>query len=92
MIQKILDELPTIINKENAIYTIKACISLTMALYISMSLNLDKPMWAMISTLFLQTRPETGFIIEKALLLIVVSFIGVFVGFLIVTFFCLFLY
>lgn len=81
MIQKILDELPTIINKENAIYTIKGCISLTMALYISMSLNLDKPMWAMISTLFLQTRPETGFIIEKALLLIAVSFIGVFVGF-----------
>ncbi|AJI52964.1 FUSC family protein [Francisella philomiragia] len=87
MIQKIFDELPTIINKENAIYTIKGCISLTLALYISMSLNLDKPMWAMISALFLQTRPETGFIIEKALLLIAVSFIGVFVGFLIVTFF-----
>ncbi|WP_395167659.1 FUSC family protein [Francisella salimarina] len=87
MIQRLSDELEVIINKENIIYTIKGCISLTMALWISMSLNLDKPMWAMISALFLQTRPETGFIIEKALLLIAVSFIGVFVGFLIVTFF-----
>ncbi|MFV9925050.1 MAG: FUSC family protein, partial [Francisella endosymbiont of Hyalomma scupense] len=62
-------------------------IAITLALGISMSLDLDKPMWAMFAALFLQTRPETGFIIEKAVVLISASIIGVGVGFLIVDFF-----
>lgn len=87
MIKELIDDIPTIFNTQNAIHTFKACIAITLALGISMSLDLDKPMWAMIAALFLQARPETGFIIEKALVLICGSIIGVGVGFLIVNFF-----
>ncbi|AEB27668.1 hypothetical protein FNFX1_0720 [Francisella cf. novicida Fx1] len=87
MIKELIDDIPTIFNTQNALHTFKACIAITLALGISMSLDLDKPMWAMIAALFLQTRPETGFIIEKALVLICGSIIGVGVGFLIVNFF-----
>lgn len=74
-------------TKNKLIYTFKACLAITLALGISMSLDLEKPMWAMISALFLQVRPETGFIIEKAVGLVLASFIGVIVGFMIVSLF-----
>ncbi|MDE4940441.1 FUSC family protein, partial [Francisella tularensis subsp. holarctica] len=57
MIKELIDDIPTICNTQNAIHTFKACIAITLALVISMSLDLDKPMWAMIAALFLQTRP-----------------------------------
>ena len=87
MIKDLINDMPAIFNKQNALYTVKGCIAITLALGISMSLDLDKPMWAIFAALFLQTRPETGFIIEKAVVLISASIIGVGVGFLIVDFF-----
>lgn len=82
-----IKELLQIFDKQNIIYSIKACIAITLALGISMSLDLDKPMWAMMAALLLQLRPETGFILEKAFFLAVVSLIGIVLGFLIVNFF-----
>ncbi|API86653.1 FUSC family protein [Francisella uliginis] len=76
-----------IFTTKSFIYTLKGCIAITLALGISMSLDLDKPMWAMITALFLQLRPETGFIVEKAVLLVFVSLIGVVIGFIIVNLF-----
>ena len=87
MIKDLINDIPTIFNKQNILGTFKGCIAITLALGISMSLDLDKPMWAMIAALFLQTRAETGFIIEKALVLVSASIIGVGFGFLIVNFF-----
>ncbi|MDE4978382.1 FUSC family protein, partial [Francisella tularensis subsp. holarctica] len=55
MIKELIDDIPKIFNTQNAIHTFKACIAITLALVISMSLDLDKPMWAMIAALFLQT-------------------------------------
>ncbi|WP_150466268.1 FUSC family protein [Francisella sp. SYW-9] len=76
-----------IFTSKNFIYTFKSCIAITLALTIAIGLDLNKPMWAMIAALFLQIRPETAFIIEKAIILILVSFIGVITSFTIVKFF-----
>ncbi|QIW10018.1 FUSC family protein [Francisella sp. LA112445] len=76
-----------IFTLKNLIYTFKAFLALTIALYVSMSMGLDKPMWAMITVLFLQRRPETGFIVEKGFLKIAASAIGIIVGFIIIDLF-----
>ncbi|MFV9972559.1 MAG: hypothetical protein AB8V06_07890 [Francisella endosymbiont of Hyalomma asiaticum] len=47
MIKDLINDMPAIFNKQNALYTVKGCIAITLALGISMSLDLDKPMWAM---------------------------------------------
>lgn len=76
-----------ILTIKSLIYTLKSCIAIALALSVSIGLDLDKPMWAMIAALFLQIRPETAFVIEKAIILVFVSFIGVVAGFTIVKFF-----
>ena len=76
-----------IFTTKNLIYTFKAFISIGLALYISMSIGLDKPIWAMIIAIFLALRPEAGFIIEKSLFLILSTIIGITIGFVIISFF-----
>ncbi|MED7820095.1 MULTISPECIES: FUSC family protein [unclassified Francisella] len=76
-----------IFTKKNLIYTLKAFISIGLALYISMSMGLDKPIWAMIIAIFLALRPEAGFIVEKSLFLILSTIIGIIIGFSIVSLF-----
>ncbi|WP_318263368.1 hypothetical protein [Francisella-like endosymbiont] len=43
MIKDLINDMPAIFNKQNALYTVKGCIAITLALGISMSLDLDKP-------------------------------------------------
>lgn len=76
-----------IFTKNNLIYTIKAFISVGLALYISMRLGLDKPIWAMIVALLIALRPQAGFIIEKGILIILVNSIGIIIGMIIITLF-----
>ncbi|WP_281062970.1 FUSC family protein [Francisella sp. LA112445] len=76
-----------IFTKNNFIYTFKSFLALTLALIVSIGLDVDKPMWAMITVLFIQTRPETGFIIEKGVLRIISSCVGIIVGFIIINLF-----
>ncbi|MED7789442.1 FUSC family protein [Francisella sp. 19X1-34] len=76
-----------VFTKKNLIYTFKAFISITLALYISMSIGLDKPIWAMIIAIFLALRPEAGFIIEKSLFLILSTIVGIVIGFIIISLF-----
>ncbi len=49
---------------------------MSLALFVSMALQLDRPYWAMVAAIFLQIRPESGLVIEKALCLIVGGFGG----------------
>ncbi len=65
------------------IFALKGVISMALALFVSMYLQLDRPYWALVSAVFLQIRPESGLVIEKALCQIVGSAIGGGVGILI---------
>jgi uncharacterized membrane protein YccC len=56
---------------------------MALALFVSMYLQLDRPYWALVSAVFLQIRPESGLVIEKALCQIGGSVIGGGVGILI---------
>ncbi|WP_150466271.1 FUSC family protein [Francisella sp. SYW-9] len=76
-----------IFTKNNLIYAFKAFISITLALYISMSMGLDKPVWAVITSIFLALRPEAGFIIEKGIFLVFSTVIGIIIGFTIISLF-----
>ncbi|ASG68060.1 fusaric acid resistance protein [Francisella halioticida] len=76
-----------IFTLKNFLFTIKAFIAITLALGISLSLDLQKPMWALITVIFVQTKAETGLVIEKGIQRIVSSGIGIIVGFIIVNLF-----
>ncbi|QUN06608.1 FUSC family protein [Shewanella yunxiaonensis] len=67
-------------DKRTLIFAIKGIISMTLALYAAMYLNLDRPYWALISAVFLQIRPEAGLVIEKGLMQIIGTLIGGAVG------------
>ena len=58
------------------IFALKGVISMALALFVSMYLQLDRPYWALVSAVFLQIRPESGLVIEKALCQIIGSAIG----------------
>ncbi|MBP5952733.1 FUSC family protein [Pseudomonas sp. P42] len=61
----------------------KGLSAVVLALAISMSLNLDKPFWAMVASMMLQARPEAGLVIEKAACLIMGSMVGAVIAVLI---------
>jgi len=67
-------------NRSAVIFAVKGIISMTLALFASMQLGLDRPYWALVSALFLQIRPESGLVIEKALCQIGGSVVGGAVG------------
>ncbi len=48
------------------LFALKGIIAMSLALYLSMLMQLERPYWALISAVFLQVRPETGLVIEKA--------------------------
>ncbi|WP_406665321.1 FUSC family protein [Gallaecimonas sp. GXIMD1310] len=54
-------------NRYTLRYAIKGVIAMALALSVAISLGLDRPYWALISAVFLQIRPESGLVIEKAL-------------------------
>ena len=62
------------------IFALKGVIAMAMALTLSMYLNLDRPYWALISAVFLQMRPESGLVIEKAICQIAGTLVGGLVG------------
>src|SRR5690554_3970111 len=63
-------------NKRSVIFALKEVISMALALFVSMYLQLDRPYWALVSAVFLQIRPESGLVIEKALCQISGSVVG----------------
>jgi uncharacterized membrane protein YccC len=73
-------------DKRAVIFALKGVISMAMALFVAMYLQLDRPYWAVVSAIFLQLRPESGLVIEKALCQISGSVIGGGVGILILAF------
>ncbi len=73
-------------DRRSVIYAIKGVISMALALYVSMYLQLDRPYWALVSAVFLQIRPQSGLVIEKALCQIFGSIVGAGVGILILAF------
>lgn len=68
------------------ILSFRFLLAVTIVLLVSLSLDIYKPMWAITAALFLQLRPEAGFVLEKAVCLIVATLIGLIVGCLIVNF------
>ena len=58
------------------IFAAKGVLSMAAALFISMNLELDRPFWAVVASIFLQARSESGLVTEKALYLVAGSFIG----------------
>ncbi len=74
-------------DKRSVIYALKGVISMALALLVSMYLQLDRPYWALVSAVFLQIRPESGLVIEKALCQIFGSVLGGGVGILILALF-----
>ncbi|MFK3859347.1 FUSC family protein [Pseudoalteromonas rhizosphaerae] len=72
--------------KEQAIkFALKGVIAMAMSLTIAIYLNLDRPYWALVSAVFLQIRPESGLVIEKALCQIVGTLVGGLFGILVLT-------
>ncbi|WP_409419160.1 FUSC family protein [Marinomonas sp. RS-M-Aa-14] len=63
-------------EKQAVIFALKGVIAMALALTIALSLNLDRPYWALVSAVFLQMRPESGLVIEKAICQIVGTVIG----------------
>lgn len=70
-------------HRRAVIFALKGVISMALALYAAMYLQLDRPYWALVSAVFLQIRPESGLVIEKALCQILGSVVGGGVGILI---------
>lgn len=53
-------------NRRTLLFAAKGLTAVTLALAISMSMDLDKPFWAVVASMMLQARPESGLVIEKA--------------------------
>lgn len=67
-------------DRQAIIFASKGVISMALALFVSMYLQLDRPYWALVSAVFLQLRPESGLVIEKGLCQIAGSLVGGGVG------------
>lgn len=63
-------------NRHTIIFACKGVLAMTAALFIAMHLELDRPFWAVVASMLLQARPESGLVIEKAIYLVVGSVIG----------------
>ncbi|QJR81101.1 FUSC family protein [Alteromonas pelagimontana] len=63
-------------DKRTLIFALKGVIAMAMALYVAMYLDLERPYWALVSAVFLQVRPESGMVLEKALCQIVGTLVG----------------
>ncbi|AXA33755.1 FUSC family protein [Francisella adeliensis] len=74
-------------NQNNILQCFRIFLAVNIVLYISVCLDLYKPMWAVIGAVFLQLRPEAGFVIEKALCLIIATLTGAIIGSAIVVYF-----
>ena len=74
-------------NKATVLFALKGVIAIGIALSIAMYLALDNPFWAAIPAVMLQARPHSGFVMEKALFLVVSSLIGAVLAFLILSYF-----
>ncbi|WP_439134908.1 FUSC family protein, partial [Pseudomaricurvus sp.] len=74
-------------NRQAVIFASKGVISMALALFASMYLQLDRPYWALVSAVFLQLRPESGLVIEKGLCQILGSIVGGGFGLLILSLF-----
>ncbi|SBS27635.1 p-hydroxybenzoic acid efflux pump subunit AaeB [Marinomonas spartinae] len=72
-------------EKQAIIFALKGVIAMAMALTVSLFLNLDRPYWALVSAVFLQMRPETGLVVEKAICQIVGTIVGGLFGILVMT-------
>lgn len=72
-------------KKQAVIFALKGVIAMAMALTVALFLNLDRPYWALVSAVFLQIRPESGLVAEKALCQIVGTVIGGLFGILLLT-------
>ncbi|EKF75095.1 efflux transporter permease [Alcanivorax hongdengensis A-11-3] len=66
--------------RSSVLFALKGIIAMTLALYLAMLMQLERPYWALISAVFLQVRPETGLVLEKGLCQIVGTLIGGAVG------------
>ncbi|MDO6442721.1 MULTISPECIES: FUSC family protein [unclassified Marinobacter] len=74
-------------DRSSVIFALKGVVSVVLALYVAMFLQLDRPYWALVSAIFLQIRPESGLVTEKAACQILGSVLGGGVGILILAFF-----
>jgi len=72
-------------KKQAVIFALKGVIAMAMALTIAMALNLDRPYWALVSAIFLQLRPESGLVIEKAICQIIGTIVGGLFGILLLS-------
>ena len=72
-------------KKQALIFATKGVIAMAMALTVAMALNLDRPYWALVLAIFLQLRPESGLVIEKALCQIVGTIVGGLFGILLLS-------
>lgn len=73
-------------DKRSVIFACKGLLALALALFISMYLQLENPYWALVSAVFLQLRPESGLVIEKAVCQMVGTVVGGLVGVFILAF------
>lgn len=67
-------------SKPAVLFALKGVLSMSLALYLAMFLNLDRPYWALVSAIFLQIRPEGGLVVEKGICQIVGTLVGGVVG------------
>ncbi|ETI58405.1 FUSC family protein [Marinomonas profundimaris] len=72
-------------EKQAVIFALKGVIAMAMALTVALALNLDRPYWALVSAIFLQMRPESGLVVEKAICQIVGTIIGGLFGIFLLT-------
>ena len=72
-------------KKQAVIFAIKGVLAMAMALTIAMALNLERPYWALVSAIFLQLRPESGLVIEKAICQIIGTIVGGLFGILLLS-------
>ncbi|MBU2979926.1 FUSC family protein [Alteromonas sp. C1M14] len=63
-------------DRRALIFALKGVISMAMAMYVAMWLDLDRPYWALVSAVFLQVRPETGMVLEKTVCQILGTLLG----------------
>ncbi|AWY00022.1 fusaric acid resistance protein [Marinomonas primoryensis] len=72
-------------EKQAIIFALKGVIAMAMSLAVALFLNLDRPYWALVSAIFLQMRPESGLVVEKAICQIVGTVIGGLFGIFLLT-------
>lgn len=73
-------------DRRAVIFAFKGVLAMALGLYVAMYLQLERPYWALVSAVFLQIRPESGLVVEKALCQIIGSVAGGVVGILILAF------